>query len=110
MRPPGGGDGVNPLQRNGSRRYRVRVNAVSPSSARHKFLDKTTSAEPLDRLAAREAFGCAAEPWEVVAAIALLASDYSSCLTGEAISVSSQHPDRVVAQHPTRAMIRETGG
>ena len=72
--------------------YGVRINAVSPSIARHKFLDKTTSAELLDRLAADEAFGRAAEPWEVAAAIAFLASDYSSYLTGEVISVSSQHP------------------
>ncbi len=70
----------------------MRINAVSPSTARHKFLDKTTSAELLDRLSAGEALGRAAEPWEVAAAIAFLASDYSSYLTGEVISVSSQHP------------------
>ena len=72
--------------------YGVRINAVSPSIARHKFLDKTTSAELLDELSAREAFGRAAEPWEVAAVIAFLASDYSSYLTGEVISVSNQHP------------------
>ena len=72
--------------------YGVRINAVSPSIARHKFLDKTVSAELLDRLAADEAFGRTAEPGEVAATIALLASDYSSHLTGEVISVSSQHP------------------
>jgi len=68
--------------------YGVRINAVSPSIARHKFLDKTTSADLLDRLSAGEAFGRAAEPWEVAATIAFLASDYSSYLTGEVISVS----------------------
>jgi 3-oxoacyl-[acyl-carrier protein] reductase len=72
--------------------YGVRINAVSPSIVRHKFLDKTTSAELLDRLSSQEAFGRAAEPWEVAATIAILASDYSSYLTGEVISVSSQHP------------------
>jgi len=72
--------------------YGVRINAVSPSIARHKFLEKTSSAELLDRLADQEAFGRAAEPWEVAATIAFLASDYSSYLTGEVISVSSQHP------------------
>ena len=46
----------------------------------------------LDQLSAGEAFGRAAEPWEVAATIAFLASDYSSYLTGEVISVSSQHP------------------
>jgi NAD(P)-dependent dehydrogenase (short-subunit alcohol dehydrogenase family) len=60
----------------------VRINAVSPSIARHKFLDKTTSADLLDRLSADEAFGRAAEPWEVAATIAFLASEYSSYLTG----------------------------
>ncbi|MGD9621818.1 MAG: (5R,7aS)-5-hydroxy-7a-methyl-1-oxo-2,3,5,6,7,7a-hexahydro-1H-indene-carboxyl-CoA reductase [Mycolicibacterium sp.] len=72
--------------------YGVRINAVSPSIARHKFLEKTSSPELLDRLSEGEAFGRAAEPWEVAAAIAFLASDYSSYLTGEVISVSSQHP------------------
>ncbi|MGB2918744.1 MAG: (5R,7aS)-5-hydroxy-7a-methyl-1-oxo-2,3,5,6,7,7a-hexahydro-1H-indene-carboxyl-CoA reductase [Mycobacterium sp.] len=70
----------------------VRINAVSPSIARHKFLEKTSSSELLDQLSQGEAFGRAAEPWEVAATIAFLASDYSSYLTGEVISVSSQHP------------------
>jgi NAD(P)-dependent dehydrogenase (short-subunit alcohol dehydrogenase family) len=48
--------------------------------------------ELLDRLSAGEAFGRAAEPWEVAATVAFLASDYSRYLTGEVISVSSQHP------------------
>ena len=72
--------------------YGVRINAVSPSIARHRFLEKTSSTELLDRLSGQEAFGRAAEPWEVAATIAFLASDYSSYLTGEVISVSSQHP------------------
>ncbi len=72
--------------------YGVRINAVSPSIARHTFLERTSSADLLDRLSEREAFGRAAEPWEVAATIAFLASDYSSYLTGEVISVSSQHP------------------
>jgi 3-oxoacyl-[acyl-carrier protein] reductase len=72
--------------------YGVRVNAVAPSIARHKFLDKVTSPGLLDRLSAGEAYGRAAEPWEVAATIAFLASDYSSYLTGEVISISSQHP------------------
>jgi 3-oxoacyl-[acyl-carrier protein] reductase len=72
--------------------YGVRINAVAPSIARHKFLDKVTSPELLERLSTNEAYGRAAEPWEVAATIAFLASDYSSYLTGEVISVSSQHP------------------
>jgi 3-oxoacyl-[acyl-carrier protein] reductase len=72
--------------------FGVRINAVSPSIARHKFLEKTSSTELLDQLSEGEAFGRAAEPWEIAATIAFLASDYSSYLTGEVISVSSQHP------------------
>ncbi len=72
--------------------YGVRVNAVSPSIARHRFLEKTSSADLLDRLSGNEAFGRAAEPWEVASTIAFLASDYAGYLTGEVISVSSQHP------------------
>jgi 3-oxoacyl-[acyl-carrier protein] reductase len=72
--------------------FGVRINAVSPSIARHRFLERTSSTELLDRLSEQEAFGRAAEPWEVAATIAFLASDYASYLTGEIISVSSQHP------------------
>jgi 3-oxoacyl-[acyl-carrier protein] reductase len=70
----------------------VRVNAVAPSLAMHPFLAKVTSDELLDELASREAFGRAAEPWEVATVIAFLASDYSTYMTGEVVSVSSQHP------------------
>ena len=70
----------------------VRVNAVAPSLAMHPFLAKVTSDELLDELTGREAFGRAAEPWEVATVIVFLASDQSSYLTGEVVSVSSQHP------------------
>ncbi len=70
----------------------VRVNAVSPSIAMHPHLSKVMSEDLLAELAAREAFGRAAEPWEVADVIVFLASDYSGYLTGEVVSVSSQHP------------------
>ncbi|GAA0277438.1 SDR family oxidoreductase [Cryptosporangium japonicum] len=70
----------------------IRVNAVAPSLAMHPFLAKVTSDEVLASLTAREAFGRAAEPWEVANVMVFLASDYSSYLTGEVVSVSSQHP------------------
>ena len=44
----------------------------------------------LDELAAKEAFGRAADVWEVAATIAMLASDYTTYLTGEVVSISSQ--------------------
>lgn len=70
----------------------IRVNAVSPSLAMHPFLAKVTTDDVLASLTAREAFGRAAEPWEVANVVVFLASDYSSYLTGEVVSVSSQHP------------------
>jgi 3-oxoacyl-[acyl-carrier protein] reductase len=70
----------------------IRVNAVAPSLAMHPFLAKVTSEELLTELTSREAFGRAAEPWEVANVMVFLASDYSSYLTGEILSVSSQHP------------------
>jgi 3-oxoacyl-[acyl-carrier protein] reductase len=69
----------------------IRVNAVSPSLAMHPFLAKVTSDELLAELESREAFGRAAEPWEVANVMVFLASEYSSYLTGEVVSVSSQH-------------------
>jgi len=73
-------------------KFGVRVNAVSPSIAMHAFLAKVTTDELLEELSAREAFGRPAEPWEVANVIVFLASDYSSYMTGEVVSVSSQHP------------------
>jgi len=70
----------------------IRVNAVAPSLAMHPFLAKVTSEELLAELVGREAFGRSAEPWEVANVMVFLASDYASYLTGEVVSVSSQHP------------------
>jgi 3-oxoacyl-[acyl-carrier protein] reductase len=70
----------------------VRVNAVSPSIAMHPFLAKVTTDELLAQLSSQEAFGRAAEPWEVANVIVFLASDLAGYMTGEIVSVSSQHP------------------
>jgi len=70
----------------------VRVNAVAPSLATHPFLAKVMTEELLAELTTREAFGRGAEPWEVANVIVFLASEYSSYMTGEVVSVSSQHP------------------
>lgn len=69
----------------------IRVNAVAPSLAMHAFLAKVTSDELLAELKQREAFGRSAEPWEVANVMIMLASQYTSYLTGEVVSVSSQH-------------------
>ncbi|WP_432142720.1 SDR family oxidoreductase [Streptomyces sp. bgisy084] len=71
--------------------YGVRVNAVSPSLALHPHLVKVTTPELLAELTEREAFGRHAEPWEVANVIVFLAGDYASYMTGETVSVSSQH-------------------
>jgi 3-oxoacyl-[acyl-carrier protein] reductase len=69
----------------------VRVNAVSPSLALHPFLSKVTPEGLLEDLTKREAFGRAAETFEVANVIVFLASDYASYMTGESVSVSNQH-------------------
>jgi 3-oxoacyl-[acyl-carrier protein] reductase len=69
----------------------IRVNAVAPSLAMHPFLAKVTTEELLTELTAREVSGRAAHPWEVANVMVFLASDHASYLTGEVISVSSQH-------------------
>ncbi len=70
----------------------IRVNAVAPSLVMHPFLAKVMDQGTLDELVTKEAFGRSAEPWEVASVMVFLASDYASYLTGEVISVSSQHP------------------
>jgi 3-oxoacyl-[acyl-carrier protein] reductase len=70
----------------------VRINAVAPSIAMHAFLNRVTSDDLLAELKRREAFGRTAETWEVANVIVFLASDLASYMTGEVVSVSSQHP------------------
>ena len=70
----------------------VRVNCVAPSLAWHPFLAKTADEALLADLAGREAYGRPAEPWEVANVMVFLASDLSGYMTGEVVSVSSQHP------------------
>jgi len=72
--------------------HNIRVNAVAPSLAVHPFLNRVMSDEDLAELSSREVFGRGAEVWEVANVIAFLASGYATFMTGEIVSVSSQHP------------------
>jgi 3-oxoacyl-[acyl-carrier protein] reductase len=72
--------------------FGVRVNAVAPSLAMHENLTKVMDEASLATLEGQEAFGRSATPDEVAKVIVFLASDYSSYMTGEVVSVSSQHP------------------
>ena len=72
--------------------FDVRVNGVAPSLAIHPFLSRVMSEEVLDDLVQLEVFKRSAETWEVANVIVFLASEYSSYMTGEIVSVSSQHP------------------
>jgi 3-oxoacyl-[acyl-carrier protein] reductase len=63
-----------------------------PSLAVHPFLNKVMADDDLAELASREVFGRGAEVWEVANVIAFLASEYATFMTGEVVSVSSQHP------------------
>ena len=70
--------------------HNIRINAVSPSLAMHPFLVKATTQDTLDKLIGQEAFGRPAEVWEIANVMVFLASDLSSYMTGEIVSVSSQ--------------------
>jgi 3-oxoacyl-[acyl-carrier protein] reductase len=70
--------------------FGVRINAVSPSLAVHPMLKKSAPADLLAELEGREAYGRGAEVWEMANIIMFLASDYSSYMTGEIVSASSQ--------------------
>lgn len=70
--------------------FGIRINAVAPSIALHEFLKKAAPDDLLQNLASQEAFGRAAEVWEVANVMMFLASDYASYLVGEVISCSSQ--------------------
>jgi 3-oxoacyl-[acyl-carrier protein] reductase len=68
----------------------IRINAVSPSIAMHEFLKKAAGPGELEALTSQEAFGRAAEVWEIANVMMFLASDYAGYMVGETVSVSSQ--------------------
>ena len=70
--------------------FGVRINAVAPSLAMHPFLSKVIDEDTLEQMTKQEAFGRSAEVWEVSNVMVFLASDLSSYMTGETVSVSNQ--------------------
>jgi 3-oxoacyl-[acyl-carrier protein] reductase len=58
----------------------------------HSFLARVVSHDELAHWEGVQPQGRAADPGEVAAVIAFLASDYASYLTGEVLSVGAQHP------------------
>ncbi len=69
----------------------VRVNAVAPTLAMHPFMAKVTDPAILEHWAKVQPQGRAADPMEIANAVAFLASDYASYMTGEVLSVGGQH-------------------
>ncbi len=70
----------------------VRVNAVAPTLALHRFIEKVADPEVLAHWIGVQPQGRAADPDEVADVIVFLASDEASYLTGEVLSVGAQHP------------------
>jgi len=68
----------------------IRVNAVAPTLAMHPFLSRVADADHLEAMAGLQPQGRAAEPFEIASTIVFLASELSSYLTGECLSVSGQ--------------------
>lgn len=70
----------------------IRINAVAPTLVAHDDLAAKMPAGAMDQLGGKQVLGRAAEPAELANVIVFLASDYSSYMTGEVVSVSAQHP------------------
>ena len=73
-------------------RQGIRVNAVAPSFAPNPFLERIYPQEMLEAFEQRSMLGRGADPSEIANVILFLVSDLSSYMTGEVLSVSSQHP------------------
>jgi 3-oxoacyl-[acyl-carrier protein] reductase len=66
----------------------VRVNAIAPGLVENRFLEKVYGAERVAALRRAVPFGRGADPAEIGAAALWLASDESSYVTGECLSVA----------------------
>ena len=70
----------------------VRVNAVAPTLALHRFIEKVADPGVLAHWVGMQPQRRAATPAEVADVIVFLASDRASYMTGEVVSVGAQHP------------------
>ena len=68
--------------------FGIRVNAVAPGLAWNEFLAKIYSTEYVDEMARQTPLGRAGTPQDVANAVAFLASDKASFITGEVLCVS----------------------
>lgn len=72
--------------------FGVRVNAVCPNITIHDNLQRAVGPELVEFWGRQQAQRRPAETHEVASVVTFLASDLASYLTGEIVSVSSQHP------------------
>jgi len=68
----------------------VRVNAIAPTLAMHPFIEKVADPEVLAHWISVQPQKRAAEPREIADVIVFLASDLSTYMTGEVVSVGGQ--------------------
>jgi len=69
----------------------IRINAVAPTLVAHDELATKMPPGAMEHLGTQQVLGRAAEPAEIANVIVFLASDLSSYMTGEVVSVSAQH-------------------
>jgi 3-oxoacyl-[acyl-carrier protein] reductase len=72
--------------------FGIRINAVAPTITMHENLARAVGEDVVQMWAGTQAQGRVAETSEIASVVAWLASDYSSYMTGEVVSVSSQRP------------------
>jgi 3-oxoacyl-[acyl-carrier protein] reductase len=72
--------------------FGIRINAIAPTITTHENLARAVGEDVVRYWATVQAQGRVCETFEIAAAVAWLASDYSSYMTGEVVSVSPQRP------------------
>jgi 3-oxoacyl-[acyl-carrier protein] reductase len=72
--------------------FGIRVNAVAPTITMHENLARAVGEDVVRMWGGTQAQGRVAETSEIASVVAWLASDYSSYMTGEVVSISAQRP------------------